>query len=258
MNFINNNEPEHNTGSDRYLITYADLITLLLGLFVILYASSQVDQEKFKEYSAAFSEYFTAKEDKILQGGDGVLQGNQKGVPKAILNPASSKSISEINLEISKSLSKYIKQGSIEIKQIEGGFAIVMPEKMLFESARANIQPFANALLDTLAGVLKGINMELSVDGHTDAIPIQTFQYESNWHLSVARATNVAYSLLQKGVPGENLVIRGFGSQRPVGPNNNEFGRAKNRRVEITIKEKSANSPTTNGYSNNRDTNNNE
>lgn len=251
MNFINNNEPEHNTGSDRYLITYADLITLLLGLFVILYASSQVDREKFKEYSAAFSEYFTAQEDKILQGGDGVLQGNKKGVPKAILNPASAKSLSEISLELSNSLSEYIKQGSIEIKEIDGGFAIVMPEKMLFESAKASIQPFAYTLLDTLAGALKGINMELSVDGHTDGIPIKTFQYESNWHLSVARATNVAYALIQKGVPDQNLVIRGFGSQRPVAPNNDEFGRAKNRRVEITIKEKSAAAPTTNGFSNN-------
>ncbi len=257
MNFLKNNEPEHNTGADRYLITYADLITLLLGLFVILYASSQVDQEKFKDYSAAFSEYFTAKDDKMLQGGDGVLQGNKKAVPNAILAPPANMSIREINIEISTALQEYIQNGSLEIRKVEDGFAIVMPEKMLFESARANIQPFAETIMDTLASVLKGINKQITVDGHTDSDPITTFQYESNWHLSAARATNVAYKLIQKGVPEENLIIRGFAAQRPVSPNTDEFGKSKNRRVEITVKEQSIDAPTTNGFSGKSDTVNN-
>lgn len=256
MNFLKNNEPEHNTGADRYLITYADLITLLLGLFVILYASSQVDQEKFKEYSVAFSDYFRAQDEKILQGGDGVLDGYKKGVPEAILTPHTNKSIEEINYETKIALKKYIDQGIIELKKVEGGFAIIFPEKMLFQSAKATLQPSAYSVMDTLANVLSGIDKQITVDGHTDSDPIKTFQYESNWHLSVARATNVAYNLMQKGVPEQNLIIRGFGAQRPVTPNTNAEGKAKNRRVEITIKEPATDAPTTNGYTKENNDNN--
>ena len=236
---------ERNSGTDRYLITYADLITLLLGLFVILYATSRVDSTKFKEMSAAFSEYFKAKDAKILQGGDGILTGHSKGVPEAILPPRNGKSLDEISIRTEKALSKYIESGSLEIKKQKQGIILVLPEKLLFESARAEIRGEGIEVIDTLASILSGIKQNITIDGHTDSTPIKTFQYESNWHLSVARALNVAYQLLDQGVPEENLSIRGYGSQKPVAENLTEAGKAKNRRVEISITELKNDSPIT-------------
>jgi chemotaxis protein MotB len=238
----------HNVGADRYLITYADLITLLLGLFVILYATSQVDAEKFKEYSSAFSEYFKSKDNKVVQGGDGVLEGHKKGIPEPILPPAPQRSIQEI-ADLSKTaLAKFIESGQIELVQTDEGLKIVMSEKLLFKSAKAVIEESGFSALDSVASVLKSSSQKIMVDGHTDTDPIRTFLYESNWHLSAARATNVAYRLIQNGVPEYNMMIRGFGSQRPNSDNTTEDGKAANRRVEIFIKAASPDSPSDKGY----------
>jgi chemotaxis protein MotB len=227
------------TGADRYLITYADMLTLLLGLFVILYASSRVDQGKYKEMSAAFSEYFQVKNPKILQGGDGVLEGHSKGVPEPILAPSSANSIEEIKKTTRNVLGKYIETGSLEIREDKSGITVVLPEKLLFESGKANIQTKALPVLDTLSAVLKNIPFQIMVDGHTDSQPIKTFRYESNWHLSIDRALNVAYELISNDIPQYNLVVRGFGAQRPIAENVSKEGKRKNRRVEITISAKS-------------------
>ncbi len=241
----------HNVGADRYLITYADLITLLLGLFVILYASSQVDAEKFKNYSEAFSDYFKTKDNKVLQGGDGVLEGHRNGVPEPILPPATQKSIAEINKMTSEALSKFISKGEIELVMTDGGLRILMSEKLLFTSARAEIGKEGYAALDSIASVLKNSGQKISIDGHTDSDEIRTFQYESNWHLSVARATNVAYRLIRAGgVPEYNLVIRGYGSQRPIADNTSLEGKARNRRVEVFIENITPESPSDKGYDN--------
>lgn len=238
----------HNIGADRYLITYADLITLLLGLFVILYSTSQIDSEKFKEYSKAFSEYFKSKDNKVLQGGDGVLEGNRKGVPEPILPPATQKSIGEIAEMSQKSLAKFIESGTVEIIQTEQGLKIVLSEKLLFKSAKAEIEPNGISALDSVAQALKSSAQLIMVDGHTDSDAIRTFSYESNWHLSAARATNVAYKLINAGVPEFNLMVRGFGSQRPIDDNTTVAGKARNRRVEIFIQEISSESPSDTGY----------
>lgn len=239
----------HNVGADRYLITYADLITLLLGLFVILYASSQVDAEKFKNYSAAFSDYFKAKDDKVIQGGDGVLEGHRKGVPEPILPPATQKSIEDINKMTVDALSKFISNGDVELIMTDGGLRILMSEKLLFSSARAEIGKEGFGALDSIASILKNSGQRISVDGHTDSDEIRTFQYESNWHLSVARATNVAYRLIHVGdVPEYNMVICGYGSQRPIADNTTIEGKARNRRVEIFIRELTPESPSDKGY----------
>lgn len=244
-----NRNDGHNAGAERYLITYADLITLLLGLFVILYSSSQVDQEKFKDMSVALSKYFTAKDGKVLQGGDGVLDGNKDGVPEAILAPVVQRSLKEISEEASVALKDYIGRGEVEMKINEFGLVINIPEKLLFRSGKAELQKDALPMLDTLAEILKGTNKQISIDGHSDIVPIRTFQFESNWHLSVTRAMNVAYRMIRSGLPEYNLQVTGFGSQRPIADNTSDEGKARNRRVEIILKELTTESPTNNGYS---------
>jgi chemotaxis protein MotB len=221
---------------------------LLLGLFVILYASANVDKEKFSEFSAAFSEYFKAKDPKILQGGDGVLQGHKKGIPDPVYPPVSQKTLDDISQESTEILKKFIVDETIEVERTEGGLVIRLREKLLFESGKAEVSGPGLGALDSLAQVLSGISQQIAIDGHTDSDPISSFQFESNWHLSVTRAVNVAYELIQRGVPEYNLVVRGYGSLRPVADNTSPEGKSRNRRVEITLKELTAESPTSEGY----------
>lgn len=237
---------QENINLDRYLITYADLITLLLGLFVILYASSRVDEEKFKELSHAFSEYF--QPEKISDGGASVFKGIPNGIPEPIMPYPSKKSLEQIQVETERSLKKYVDNGLLTVTRTSNGLTLSLSEKLLFKSGKAEVEPEGMSVIDTLALILRGIDKQISVDGHTDSDPIRSFRYESNWHLSVARAVNVGYYLVERGISESNLMLRGFGSQRPVAPNSSIEGKAKNRRVEINITELSNNTPSTEGY----------
>ncbi len=234
--------------TNRYFITYADVITLLLGLFVILYASSKVDLEKYKEFSQAIDKYFKTPGEKPLKGGGGVLEGRKDGIPEPIFELGSKKSLDDIFSETSVRLKEYIDKGLVKIKKVKSGVVLTLPEKLLFKSGKATVQQKAMPALDTLASILRGIPFQITVDGHTDSDPIRTFVYESNWHLSVARATNVAYSLIERGAPEHNMVIRGFGSQRPIDENKTKEGKAKNRRVEISVTSLPPNAASKEGY----------
>jgi chemotaxis protein MotB len=240
---------ETEASPDRYLITYSDLITLLLGLFVILYAVSQVDQDKYKQVTKAFSEYFKTSGDKVLQGGGGILEGQKDAIPEPILpQPRINKSLQEINADVQKTFEGLLSKGQLLLKFSEGGVQITLPEKLLFETGKAEIQPGGTAVLDSLSHILSGVQYQITVDGHTDSKPINNYRYESNWHLSSARALNVGYRMIQSGTPEQNVVIRGFGSQRPVTDNSTEANMARNRRVEITIAELPTNTASTVGY----------
>ncbi len=236
--------PTHNNEDDkrdRYLITYADLITLLLGLFVILYASSQVDSVKYKEFSNAFA--------KVFSKGDGVLEGSANGVPVTILPGTSGQeSIQSLTQKAQVALQSYINEGKVEVRSNGKELILALPEKLLFEPGRADPKQEGLKVLDTLTKILGKLQNQITIDGHTDSDPIRTFQFESNWHLSVQRAMNVGYTMMLKGLPETNLSIRGFGAEKPVDNNSTAIGKAKNRRVEITISELSITAPSTKGY----------
>ncbi len=235
---------------DRYLITYADLITLLLGLFVILYAASQVDEGKYKEFAKAFSDYFKSSAGAVKEGS-GVMEGIRNGVPAPIFsNPAPEKSLEQIYSEAETALKSFISKGVLSLRIKDSELVFSLAERLLFESARAEIQREGGALLDSLSKIFYKLNYQVTVDGHTDSNPIRTFRYESNWHLSVARAVNVGYRLIQSGLQENKLIVRGFGAERPVIENSTPEGRALNRRVEITLNKLSHNSPSVSGYNN--------
>lgn len=239
---------EEHVKTDRYLITYADLITLLLGLFVILYAASQVDDEKYKELKNALNSYFSSPDDKPLSGGEGVLDGYKGNIPDPILSRKESKSLDEITRNAEESLKEMIADSTIVLTRSDKELKLTLSENLIFESGKAEVRSEGAPVLDTLSAILQGIEYQITVDGHTDSAPIRTFRYESNWHLSVARATNVAYSIIRKGVAEHNIVIRGFGAQRPISENISDSGRARNRRVEITIAEQPVDALSTQGY----------
>ncbi len=132
--------------TDRYLITYSDLITLLLGLFVILYAASQIDESKYKEVSQAFAENFNTKNTKPLEGG-GVLPGHKQGVPQAILPTPKKQSLAEVKVQAEQVLSSYIKNTDFKIQSVGESLVLTLPELLLFSSGKADIQTSGQVLL---------------------------------------------------------------------------------------------------------------
>jgi len=239
---------EIKSNTDRYLITYADLITLLLGLFVILYATAQVDEGKYKEFSEAFSKYFKPDQIHKSQNGNGILSGS-KSLPEPIFQNHSSVTIDDIANETESKLSSFMRKGLIQMKKNSTGLILTLPEKLLFQSAKAEIQPEGKYVIDTLAKILSGIKFQISVDGHTDSDPISTFRFPSNWHLSSSRALNVGYEMIKSGIQESNLRISSYGSQRPISDNTTPEGKSENRRVEITITPLPSNAATESGYS---------
>lgn len=243
------NKLEHKINHDRYLITYADLITLLLGLFVILYASATVDSAKYSEFTKAFGEYFKSTKEQVLNGGGGVLPGPKDGIPEPIIpNSAVNKSLQDLKIEAETSLKSFINDGKLKVAFNNNGVVLTLPESLLFQSGKDEIQNNAFNVLDNIAKILNVSNLQISVDGHTDSDPIKTFRFASNWHLSSSRALKIGYYLINKGMNESNVVIRGFGSQRPITENNNPENKAQNRRVEITISQLPNNAPSTEGY----------
>ncbi|MCX6153750.1 MAG: OmpA family protein [Candidatus Kapabacteria bacterium] len=247
MLFKKNQEHNEDGSPDRYLITYSDLITLLLGLFVILYAISKIDESKYSKVSEAFSSAFKNKDKPAFNSHNGTLPGFKNSVPEPIA-PPSGKSLEDIAKESSEKFSTLIEKKLLEIKLTSNGLLITFPEKLLFHSGKADIQKAGLDVLDSLSKILAGITFLISIDGHTDSDPISNALFPSNWHLSTMRAANVGYFLIKKGVQESSMKISGYSDQRPVSDNSTLDGKAKNRRVEMNISQLPSNAPSAQGY----------
>lgn len=206
---------------DRYLITYADLITLLLGLFIILYTMSNIDVTKYKGVVTALGNVFGSETElKTL---------NQQNV---VIPKPSHKLTDELN----KLIVNYNYSNSIRLEENERGVTIHILEDILFHSGRAGLNEVSKLVLKRLAVVIKNIPNDIRIEGHTDNIPINTQQYPSNWHLSVDRALGTAYYLIQyEGMSADKVSVVGYAEYRPIAPNETSETRALNRRVDIVI-----------------------
>lgn len=211
---------------ERWLLTYADLITLLLGLFVILYAISKVDAGKYAEIASALNGVFGAPR--------GILTGN----PAVVQNPGTAPYAERdaIAGEVQQALEASGQTLPITISQNERGVTVHIMEELLFTSGSADIRQASLPALDTLARVFRRLRNDLRVEGHTDNVPISTPQFPSNWHLSVARALNVAYYLIQRhDLTQERVSVVGYSEFRPMVKNDTPANRSRNRRVDIVI-----------------------
>jgi chemotaxis protein MotB len=232
-------EPEN---GERWLLTYADLITLLLGLFVILYAMSQVDKTKYQDFISALTRQFGSTV--VLAGHKGITftPAPKRGRAQS-LKAGESKAQGRqgrITTQLSALLKHEIAAGEVVIKPTSEGISINLLDFLLFETGKANIRPEALVTLNKISAYLDSIPNKLRVEGHTDNVPINTFQFPSNWHLSVARSMNTGYYIIQRGIPPERLSIAGYSEYRPVADNDTPENRSKNRRVEIVILNESA------------------
>lgn len=241
--------PEH-VNLERYLISYADFITLLFATFVVLYALSQVDIKGFKDLEKSMQEAFAAPS--LMQGADGIMQQNSSNslfdtssansvIAPLMMEYVSQKYEDESMQEIENTINSEAKTGElsgVEAMKTDRGLLIRFNNDYLFKSGSAALNPGAKPKLDKV-GAIVGSKFYLHimrVEGHTDNKPINSAQYPSNWELSSARSSTIIRYLIQRfGFVPSLFTAVGFADTRPVIDNSNENNRAKNRRVEILI-----------------------
>jgi chemotaxis protein MotB len=239
-----------NENSDRWLLTYADLITLLMIFFVVLYSMSKVDVQKFQ----AVAEYL----NKTLNGGTPakielstnpsgpafIAPGNPKTTPSTSTanNKAGQGNVDAENMTIDAikaKLDKFAKDNGMQTTLVtsieERGLVVSIQETLLFESGSADITTQARNILEKVSTVLTPAPNQIKVEGHTDNLPIRTSQFPSNWELSVIRSTNVVQILQNDGITPDRLTAAGYGEYRPLYSNDTDAGRAKNRRIDLVI-----------------------
>jgi chemotaxis protein MotB len=217
---------EHDS-SERWLLTYADLITLLLGLFVILYAMSKIDAGKYAEIVAALGGVFGEGKTGMMQGNNGVL------APPVNAMKAERARLAD---EIHSAMKTAVDEGLVSISTDEHGVTIHLMEELLFTSGSADLKESSLRTLDSLSVVLKRLPNDIRVEGHTDNVPINTAMFPSNWHLSVTRALNTAFYLIQKhDLPPARVSVVGYAEYRPLVPNTSDENRSRNRRVDIVV-----------------------
>ncbi|HVP38765.1 MAG TPA: OmpA family protein [Candidatus Saccharimonadales bacterium] len=221
---------EEHENSERWLLTYSDLITLLLAFFIVMYSMSQVDAKKFGAVTSALR--------RILSGGGLMLKGDQGMIvaPEVAAVPTESQDLKLVMASLEQDLRSAMGAGRVRLKQDARGVVISLSEKVLFESGQADLGPQAQAMLDTIAALLAQYPNEVRVEGHTDNVPIHSARFASNWELSAARATSVVRYLIESHrMSPLQLSAAGYGEYRPELPNATPTGRARNRRVDFVI-----------------------
>lgn len=229
-------KPEGHMNHERWLLSYSDFMTLLMILFVVLFAMSSVDQTKFKQLTQSMS---------VAMGGGKTIIGNESAQS---ITEKSSQVNTEIKAEDEESklqklkgqVDKYLDQngmkGTVSTQIDERGLVVSINDTLFFDSGRAEIKDEPKKKLIEIGKILNQLDNNIRVEGHTDNIPISNGQFSSNWQLSVARAANVTEFLIaSSAIQPQKLSAVGYGEYRPILDNSTEEGKAKNRRVDLII-----------------------
>jgi chemotaxis protein MotB len=223
---------------ERWLISYADFITLLFAFFVVMYAISIVNEGKYKVLSDALGDAF---------GGRGAAtQVNSQVEPVLPLSHIVNRKRNEaarrerermavLARDLSATLLPLVKSGQVRVTQNARGIGVEINASVLFDQGQAALHLDAREVLQSVGGLLKDDSHRIEVEGHTDNVPIGSQQYPSNWELSAARASSVVRLFIDSGVVEPRLSAIGFAATRPVAPNSDPAGQNRNRRVAVMI-----------------------
>lgn len=214
-------------GGLRWLLTYADMITLLLAFFIILYASSKVDAKKYTDLVSSLRAAFgvPGAPRPVVPIGDGGEMLLPFPEPVGVLMQ-----------QLSVQLNEELKQEQVEIEQGERGVVLRFREPLFFTLGSATLSDGAKAVLAKLVPYLLEVPHAIEVEGHTDSLPVKSPFFPSNWELSVARATAVIRYLVEEyQFPPIRLAARGMADNQPLTPNDPRRGNPRNRRVELHI-----------------------
>ncbi|MFE4142170.1 flagellar motor protein MotB [Peribacillus sp. YIM B13472] len=233
---------------ESWLVPYADILTLLLALFIVLFASSSVDAVRFQQLSNVFNQVFTSGTGFMDYPSDS--PSNEPTSPEQRTGAEKleklGKNEQEELMEVQERVNDFIQKNDLTDKLgtnlTDEGMLISIRENVLFESGVAEVRSENRKIAKEISDLLvMDIPRNIIVSGHTDNVPIKNYQYESNWDLSVMRSVNFMKLLLEnKDLDPELFSAKGHGEFKPVASNETKKGRAKNRRVEILIVPRSA------------------
>lgn len=243
---------------ERWLITYSDLITLLMVFFVLMYSMSQVDAQKYAAVANSLSLVLNGKSLSMMDSqGPSMVDGISGNIAKEGPGPAPAEQgqLDEVKKMIEEFINTEGMQADVNsaankneatklgnqiiIYEQERGLVISFKDALLFDSGSAELTPRAQGIIQQVGKPLVNIPNYIRVEGHTDDLPIKTAQYPSNWELSIMRAANVVHVLNEQAkIPASRLAVIGYGENRPLAANEDAISRAMNRRVDIVILKK--------------------
>lgn len=227
-------EPEKAENHERWIVSYADMVTLLFAVFVVLYATSDANPQKLQTVRNSIDDAFSI----------GVLSGSNGASPIFNSGGGLTPSISEIKSNTFEGLNKTLStfseanglEGKLQLRSDARSITISLADNLLFDSGSADLKPGSQDVLLEVAGALRGLPNELRVEGHTDNVPVNSPDFPTNWELSSARATRVLRVLTEEGgLDPAQLSTAGFADTHPLGDNATVEGRALNRRADIVI-----------------------
>ena len=247
---------EEHENHERWLVSYADFITLLFAFFVVMYSISAVNEGKYRVLSQTLKAVFSepARSENPIQIGEisrGV--GEESSSPGEPLEPEYQielpevpnqpppanaedvKTINDLSQQFSTALSDLIDSEDVSIKQGDDWLELEIKSRVLFESGEARLERAAVPIIGEIADILQSSANPIQVEGFTDNNPINTPRFPSNWELSAARAASVVHLLDRYGVQPQRMSASGFGEHRPIADNSTEEGRQKNRRVVLVV-----------------------
>ena len=240
---------EESDNHERWLVSYADFITLLFAFFVVMYALSTVNEGKYRILSDSMVAAFrnvqinTAAPVAVVVPPPMPVVAKPNAAPLRNQEVARQEAVKQKQRDKMRSVAKdilevmapLIEQGKVRVIETSRGVTIEINDSVLFSPGQALLQPAMTRALKAIAEVLAPTDFPVTIEGHTDNVPIKTVQFPSNWELSAVRATTVLRLFADAGVAGDRLTAIGYADTRPVEPNILADGRARNRRVSILI-----------------------
>ncbi|HZQ17373.1 MAG TPA: OmpA family protein [Terriglobales bacterium] len=217
---------------DRWLISYADFITLLFAFFVVMYSAAQLDKRRAGQLATAIQTAFMQRGSLPPAGTD--VGGTTVHTPSA----SAEEDQFALKSQIEHTLASEIANGDVAVRGSVEGLVISLREVGFFDTGSDKIKASSMPAFDQLARVLQQDGSFIRIEGHTDNVPIHNARFSSNWDLSTARATATIRLLIRDGLNPERLAVSGYGEYHPIATNTTAEGRAMNRRVDIVVPRK--------------------